>query len=294
MGIIYKITNPSKNVYVGKTELTFEKRLSDYKCNRFNSKKSYIKSSIKKYGFDAHVFEIIEIADNSILSEREIYWIDKLKTYAYEHKNGMNLTKGGDGQRHSWKKDKERVAKAKLRCGKNAPMYGKTISKESRKKISESLKRYKKENNIKFPNWVKELSRKKLCKSVVCYDSNGNFIGEYESIVNAAKSLGVNRRTAVDAVNGKQTHVNGFIIRHKTENYALKIDVGILNKRPIKKPVICLKDSNQIKYRCSDEASLATGIKKWKIVECCLKNNKKPTKEGYVFLYEDNYLETSY
>jgi len=289
MGVIYKITNPSNNVYVGKTELTFEERMYDYKCNRFTSKKSHIRSSLKKYGFDAHIFEIIEVVDDAILSEREIYWVDKLKTYAYEYKNGMNLTKGGDGQRHSWKHDKERVAKAKLRCGENAPMYGKKMPIEAKEKISKFWKEHHKKKNYKFPKWVKELSRKKACKPVVCYNSKGEFIGEYESTVEASKCLGINRRTAADAVNGKQTHINGFVIKHKTDNYPLKIDVGVLNKRPAKKPVIVIFNGNITEYSSKIECSKQLGIPEWRIMESAIKNDRKPTKTGHIFIYKENY-----
>lgn len=290
MGIIYKITNTSNNVYVGKTELTFEERMYDYKCNRFTSKKSHIRSSLKKYGFDAHIFEIIEVVDDAILSEREIYWVDKLKTYAYEYKDGMNLTKGGDGQRHSWKNDTERVEKARIRfSGENNPFFGKKLPKEMKEKISKTLKEHHKKNNYKFPAWVKELSRKKLCKPVVCYNSNGEFIGEYESIVSAANNLGVKRRTAIDAANGKQTHVNGFIIKHKTDNYPLKIEVGVLNKRPAKKPVIAIYNGIETEYPSKIECSKELGVPEWRIMESAIKNDRKPTKAGYIFVYKENY-----
>jgi hypothetical protein len=201
----------------------------------------------------------------------------------------MNLTKGGDGQRHSWKHDKERVAKAKLRCGENAPMYGKKMTIEAKEKISKFWKERHKKNNYKFPKWVKELSRIKACKPVVCYNSNGEFIGEYESTVSASKSLGVKRRTAADAVNGKQTHVNGFIIKHKTDNYPLKIEVGVLNKRPAKKPVIAIYNGIEAEYPSKIECSKELGVPEWRIIESAIKNDRKPTRAGYIFVYKENY-----
>ena len=50
-----------------------------------------------KYGIDN--FEIKELEylkeGGKILSDREIYWIEKLGTYGH---NGYNATKGGDGK----------------------------------------------------------------------------------------------------------------------------------------------------------------------------------------------------
>lgn len=288
MGIIYKITSPTRRIYVGKT-YNLNQRIDDYKCKRYRSKKSIIIDSIKKYGWDSHKIETIESIDDSLLNEREIFWIKKLKTYHYEYEQGMNLTKGGDGQRHSWKHDKERVAKAKLRCGENAPMYGKKISEEAKIKISESLKKHHKKTNYKFPKWVKELSRKKACKAVVCYNSNGEFIGEYESTVEASKCLGVNRRTAADAVKGLQTHTKNIIFRFKTDNYPLKIDVGVLNKKPSKKPVIVIYNGTTTEYQSKIECSKELGIPQWRIMESAIKNDRKPTKMGHIFIYKENY-----
>ena len=288
MGVIYKITSPTERIYVGKT-YNLSQRIDDYKCKRYNSKKSIIMDSIKKYGWNNHKIETIENIEDSLLNEREIFWISELKTYHYEHEQGMNLTKGGDGQRHSWKDDKERVAKAKLRCGENAPMYGKKLSIEAKEKLSKFWKERHKQTNYKFPKWVKELSRKKACKAVVCYNSNGEFIGEYESTVEASRYLGVNRRTAADAVNGLQTHTKNIIFRFKTDNYPLKIDVGVLNKRPDKKPVIVIFNGIVTEYPSKAECSKELGLPEWRIAESALKNNRKPTRTGHIFVYKDNY-----
>ena len=71
---IYKITSPSKKIYIGQS-IEIYKRWEKYK--RWpESIKSQIKlyNSLKKYGWEQHVFEIIEECIESLLLERETHW----------------------------------------------------------------------------------------------------------------------------------------------------------------------------------------------------------------------------
>jgi group I intron endonuclease len=72
-GVIYKITNPNDKIYIGCT-IDFKRRLSEYRRLSINGQVK-IYNSLSKYGFDKHVFEIIEECDDDALHEREIYWI---------------------------------------------------------------------------------------------------------------------------------------------------------------------------------------------------------------------------
>ena len=58
---------------------------------------------MRKYGIENFTIEIIEeVADEQILNEREIYWIEYYDSYSH----GYNATKGGDG---SYRIDYEKV-----------------------------------------------------------------------------------------------------------------------------------------------------------------------------------------
>ena len=69
---IYKITSPTNKIYIGQS-INIERRWNEYK-------KYYCKTqpklyfSLKKYGHERHIFEIIEECDESILLPKEIYW----------------------------------------------------------------------------------------------------------------------------------------------------------------------------------------------------------------------------
>ena len=72
-GVIYKITNPNNRIYIGCT-IDFKRRLSEYRrLSMAGQIKLY--NSLVKYGFDNHIFEIIEECNEDIFHEREIYWI---------------------------------------------------------------------------------------------------------------------------------------------------------------------------------------------------------------------------
>ena len=97
MGFIYKITNTTnQKSYIGKTEETIEKRWKKHieDSSRLVFEKRPLYDAIKKYGHEVFTVELLEECNNSNISEREIYYIDKYNTYS----EGYNATTGGDGK----------------------------------------------------------------------------------------------------------------------------------------------------------------------------------------------------
>ena len=97
MGYIYVITNLiNGKQYVGLSK-DCHKRWADhysksYTSNRKDDLEKVLYKAMKKYGRDNFSFQIIEECPEEKLAEREIYWIEQLKTYD----NGYNETRGGD------------------------------------------------------------------------------------------------------------------------------------------------------------------------------------------------------
>jgi group I intron endonuclease len=286
MGLIYKITNPSGKIYVGQTSKTAHLRTIQYKSvRRKRINITAIISSIEKYGWDAHFFEVIEDGiPNELLNEREIYWIAELKTYYLENKNGLNLTKGGD-HRLPWKKDYKRVERAKTRRVEKAPSWGKRCSEETKKKIAKSVSRYNKENGIKPSAECHRKAKEKQYVPVVAYDCNGDFVAEYPYLKAAADALGLSRKCVVDAANGKQKHAGGYFFRRKEEGYPLKIDVLGIKLQVKKRSVICYMGEDVVEFANSNEAAKALGLWHQTIKDSA--NLNKPLRNGYRFVYKD-------
>lgn len=94
MGYIYKITNNINGKgYIGKTERTIEIRWSEHtRPSRWKMDLPLYRAFLK-YGIDNFSIEEVEECDDTILDEREIYWINYFDTY----KKGYNCTAGGEG-----------------------------------------------------------------------------------------------------------------------------------------------------------------------------------------------------
>lgn len=70
---IYKITNPNNKIYIGQST-NIENRIKRYKSLQCAGQR-ILYNSLKKYGWENHKFEIIEIIDDeTTLIERETYW----------------------------------------------------------------------------------------------------------------------------------------------------------------------------------------------------------------------------
>lgn len=170
IGYIYKITNNvNGKIYVGKTKDTINNRYKAHlkqalKNKDLNITSSRLYNAINKYGVENFSVEQIEECPYEILSEREIYWIDKLNTR--DLSIGYNLCKGGEcgpggpmfkGKHHSDKtkelmsinrkgeknsnygnrwtqSDELKALHSKLSSGEGNGMYGKKHSEESKEK----------------------------------------------------------------------------------------------------------------------------------------------------------------
>lgn len=293
MGIIYKITSPSSKIYVGKT-YDLRKRINAHKLKVRKGSSIILHNSIRKYGWDAHVLEVIEEVEDALLDEREIFWIAKLNTYCYENPMGLNMTKGGEGQRSTWIHDEKRRKEQSRKFKKEGnPFYGKTHSEEWKQKKSKEVSEYNKNNGVKIPDWGVEKGRKAVQKQVVAYDSFGEFISEYISLSECAKSLNVKNQNVKDSVCFGSWIKGKYLVKYKTENYPLRIDVGQIKTKTERRPVILMNEDLEpvIEFSCAEEASKFLGVPKTTINRAAQYNDLKPTRLGHVFLYRDMYDE---
>jgi group I intron endonuclease len=91
---VYKITSPSGKVYIGST-VNWRERLSAY--NRLDcEKQTKLYSSLKKYGPEKHIFEVVEYCSIDCLRQKEHYYGQLFNVLS---KHGLNhkLPKFGEG-----------------------------------------------------------------------------------------------------------------------------------------------------------------------------------------------------
>lgn len=126
---IYKITNPKGKVYIGQS-INIEKRFTDYKY--LQKKQTKIFYSIQKYGYDKHIFEVVEECCITQLNERERYWQEYYNVLEF----GLNcrLTKTNDKSGFFSNESKLKISKSKKGI---TPIY--KNPKERNFNISKSL-----------------------------------------------------------------------------------------------------------------------------------------------------------
>lgn len=127
---IYKITSPTSRIYIGQSVDIFN-RISKYRTiNCKEQPKLY--NSLKKYGFDKHNFEILEVCEIVNLNERERYYQELYKCI----ESGLNciLTKTSDRSGVSSMETRLKISENNTR-----PFLGKKHSEESKLKIRNSL-----------------------------------------------------------------------------------------------------------------------------------------------------------
>ena len=171
MSCIYKITNPINKIYIGQT-IDVNKRKNTYKKYGCPNQ-ILLHNSIKKYGWDMHNFEILEICESNLLNEWERYWQDYYDVIC----NGLNLklTKSNDrsGKLSNETRNKMKQNHANFNGSLN-PFFGKKHTKITIEKIKQ-FRIGKHFSNNKKPVVVDNI--------------------EYESLSNACRSLKIPNRT---------------------------------------------------------------------------------------------------
>ena len=178
MPYIYKITNKINNkIYIGKTshssiEERIKEHIRDSRKTRYEKRPLY--DAMNKYGVENFSIEQIEqVKNDEIASEREQFWIEKLRTYiGFSDCNGYNATLGGDSKRYY---NYTEIAKKylELKSEKEVCEYFSCDSKVVRKACAE--------NGI-------EIALKTNSKKIRRIDKNGE-IKDYASITDAAKDI---------------------------------------------------------------------------------------------------------
>lgn len=157
--------------------------------------------------------------------------------------------------------------------------------------IGEKASKRNKEKGTTIPEWGVEKGRNKIRRQVVLYDKSGSFLCEYVSITDCSNKTGIGLQNVKDSV-VYGSWINGqYLVKYKTENYPLKIEVGKIQKKNEKRPVILMTEDYDevVEFPSSKEASEFTGVPKTTINRAAQYNNLVPIRTGQVFVYRDDY-----
>lgn len=181
---IYKITNPVGRVYIGQSK-DCEKRLRQYSRSPSPAQVKLYRS-IKKYGWDAHTFEIVGYCEprQDWLDDMERKFIALFNTF--NSPGGMNLRSGGHRASAPSDETRQRMsrsAKVKVfteqhREAMRRAQLGRKHSAEVRQKISDG-QRGEKANN------------RGSGKPVLQFTADGTFIRRFTSANSVQRETGI-------------------------------------------------------------------------------------------------------
>lgn len=206
MGLIYRIINLQNNkIYIGKTTVDLSTRWSQHiyeaktpTCKGYNF---VLHKAIRKYGKNNFSIEVIDAIDDSILEEREKFWISY---YNCMIPNGYNMTFGGEG---SIKIDRDKV--------RNLWNQGTMTLTDIANELQCSKEAIRTILRIQEPTFssdeAQERALKKCRKKVYQYSLTGELINIYPSIAAASTAVGVDRSCISRVCSGKKKTSKGFL-----------------------------------------------------------------------------------
>ena len=135
--IVYRAVNKvNGKSYVGQTTKTLKERRKEHHFFSSRGSSNYFHNALRKYGEDAFEWFVLEVlspdATRDTLNDVEKLYIKSYNTF----NSGYNLTTGGGSYEIS---DRTKKKMSEVRMGEKNHFYGKTHTKESRRKISEAL-----------------------------------------------------------------------------------------------------------------------------------------------------------
>jgi group I intron endonuclease len=192
---IYKITNPKSKIYIGQT-IDFDRRVYQYKMlNCKEQPKLY--NSLKKYGYDNHVVELIHQCQETNLTILERYYQELYKTVENDNLNCFLVTTKDKTGRHTEETKRKMSESAK----------GKKKSAEHIAKLPQNQKGYKGKKRSEETKLKQSLNNGKARK-VYQYTKENEFIKEWINVTAAEKAYSINNISA--AALGKLKTCGGF------------------------------------------------------------------------------------
>ena len=104
--------------------------------------------------------------------------------------------------------------KAKLRAGENSPCYGRKLTEEQKRKISESVKGFKHSEETKAKmRGLHSGEKHHACRAIICV-TNGEY---FEYIKKAADKYNIQRSNIIKCCKGERKTAGGLAWRYANE-----------------------------------------------------------------------------
>lgn len=241
---IYKIISPTGKIYIGQT-WNLERRENDYsKLMCKGQPKLY--NSLKSHGWDNHIFEKLEQYNDFTqeeLDQREIYHWQNFLNQGFEM---INIKDPGIGGKHS-EETKRKISLSRIgRKDSEETKLKRSLSNKGQKRTEEQKNkmrgridpleiRIKRSNSLKGKiqsqetiqkriNTIREKGAYKKGLPVLQYDLKGNFIQEWNNILEASKFINKHPSNLSNCCKNKQKSTGNFQWVYSIENYSLKIN----------------------------------------------------------------------
>ena len=237
MAYVYRIINPKGKVYVGSTrDINIRKRNYKGLCCK---KQTKLYNSLKKYGWDRHLFEVLEEVsiENMYIAERkwqEFYKVverglncvyvntaDKPAIYSEDTRKKMSDSRKGLIKSPEWQ---EKIT---------AALQGRTLSLDHRKKISMTKLGVKESEEVRLKKSKAHIGKKHsqetiekirkgqnnkkvFSKEILQYSQEGELLKEWKNCKEASDCLHVSINYLRDAARGQYNHkAHGFLWKYK-------------------------------------------------------------------------------
>lgn len=218
-GYIYIIKNTCNNkVYVGQTSRTIEDRWSQHKnaALRGDDYGTILYRAMRKHGIENFYVEQLEECNMSDINDREIYWI---KYYNCQTPNGYNIRAGGEdpGRKEVYKLDND----GNIIKHYSSAMAASETNNLDLSSLTKACRRSSSQNSCGGYKWayVEDYDKKyfqatkikTFKRQVYQMDNNdGNIIKIWDSIIDAARELGIQQSDISHCLSGKYRIAGGF------------------------------------------------------------------------------------
>jgi group I intron endonuclease len=288
---IYKITNTvNEKVYIGQS-IDIYTRWTTHKNELRNNRhhNMYLQRAWNKHGEEKFCFDILEECSESLLNEKECYYIELLNSM--DENYGYNLVSGGTSNKRFTEEVLKRMSNAQT---------GRVHSEETKKKISEAHKgKIVSEDvimKLRESHKKENLSQETLIKMSLAKKGKSLSEEHRKKLAESRKNIIISEETRKKISESNMGHE----VSQETREKLRKVHLGRklseeskekVRKTRIKKAVVQL-DKNNGSFICEYEsitlAEEITGVPGTHISACC--KGKRKSAKGFIWCYKEEYV----